>query len=85
MSGIDEQKIGICFLCEKPILKRERWHETLVGSKYHLACIGWMRMIEKKEECPGCGTGSYNFTYCPCCNAYFCNDCGHVIQKGKCK
>ncbi len=40
-------------------------------------------MIEDKEDCPECGAIYHKRTSCPDCGAYFCDDCGHIIEKGK--
>ena len=40
-------------------------------------------MESMKKDCPECGSIHYKHTWCPCCGAYFCDDCGHIIKEGK--
>lgn len=38
---------------------------------------------DMKKDCPECGAIHYKHTWCPSCGAYFCDDCGCIIKKGK--
>ena len=46
----------------------------------------FIRMYEdmkKKMDCSKCGAIYHKRTYCPSCGAYFCDDCGYIIEEGK--
>lgn len=39
-------------------------------------------MFGEKIICPKCKSRHYKHIWCPSCGVYFCEDCGHILEKG---